>query len=177
MNLKIKIAQVLGEEFANLSVDDENVNDNSMNQYRIYFDPRYAQEFYSKMLKARHAPPALEARARLGLTQEKFASLMGVNVETVWTWESCHGGRQEPDLNQKILILKYLSINWEDISLKKLIEENRLDFDEVAEVLGTDNKRILDLAMEKTWPTFGEKLKIYGLKRLAEKGELKSEEF
>ena len=174
MNLNAKIYEVLADLFR---PEEDDKSDDMMSQYRYAVDRHYYQEFYQKMLKARHAPPALEARARLGLTQKEFASLMGVPIETIWTWESCYGSRREPDLNQKILILKYLSINWEDISLKKLIQENRLDFDEVADALGTDKKRIFDLAMEKTWPTFGERLKIYGLKILAEKGELRSEEF
>lgn len=39
------------------------------------------------------APPAAQARARVGLSQQDFAKLLGVSVRTLQDWEQ---GRREP---------------------------------------------------------------------------------
>jgi plasmid maintenance system antidote protein VapI len=70
-----------------------------------------------------------------------------------------------------------LAINSEDINLKKLKGEMGLTYDEIAGALGVAENRAITLVHGRDWPNFEEKLKIYGLKKLAEKGELNSEEF
>jgi putative transcriptional regulator len=47
------------------------------------------------------AARTVQARARLGLTQEQFAALLGVSVATLRNWEQ---GRREPDRAARVLI-------------------------------------------------------------------------
>jgi putative transcriptional regulator len=46
-------------------------------------------------------PPAAEARARVGLSQQEFASLLGVSARTLQDWEQ---GRREPTGAAKTLL-------------------------------------------------------------------------
>ena len=46
-------------------------------------------------------PPAAEARARVGLSQQEFARLLGVSVRTLQDWEQ---GRREPNGAAKTLL-------------------------------------------------------------------------
>ena len=46
-------------------------------------------------------PPAAEARARVGLSQQDFASLLGVSARTLQDWEQ---GRREPTGAAKTLL-------------------------------------------------------------------------
>ena len=46
-------------------------------------------------------PPAAEARARVGLSQQQFASLLGVSARTLQDWEQ---GRREPTGAAKTLL-------------------------------------------------------------------------
>jgi transcriptional regulator with XRE-family HTH domain len=170
MNLKLKILQVLAEEFPDFSINDDRVNDDT--------DSRRWLDSYEKSLKALHAPPSLEARARLGLSQKEFSDLMGVQIETIWDWESCIGNRlrREPTVDQKIRILKFLKINSEEIDLKKIREKLGLSFGELGDALAMTEEKIMLIERGKDSLRFWERLKIYALEKLAEKGELKSEE-
>ncbi|MFN9480390.1 MAG: helix-turn-helix domain-containing protein [Betaproteobacteria bacterium] len=47
------------------------------------------------------APPAAQARARVGLSQQDFAKLLGVSVRTLQDWEQ---GRREPSGAARTLI-------------------------------------------------------------------------
>ena len=46
-------------------------------------------------------PPAAEARARVGLSQQDFARLLGVSARTLQDWEQ---GRREPTGAAKMLL-------------------------------------------------------------------------
>jgi len=46
-------------------------------------------------------PPAAEARARIGLSQQDFARLLGVSARTLQDWEQ---GRREPTGAAKMLL-------------------------------------------------------------------------
>ena len=46
-------------------------------------------------------PPAAEARARVGLSQQDFARLLGVSTRTLQDWEQ---GRREPTGAAKMLL-------------------------------------------------------------------------
>jgi putative transcriptional regulator len=46
-------------------------------------------------------PPAAEARARVGLSQQDFASLLGVSARTLQDWEQ---GRRDPTGAAKTLL-------------------------------------------------------------------------
>ncbi len=46
-------------------------------------------------------PDAKEIRSNLGLTQEKFARMLGISISTLQNWEQ---GRRKPEGSAKILL-------------------------------------------------------------------------